>query len=102
MSLVNATLTDSAASVFTCANVKGTAVVTMFLKNHDTSARVVTVHACPADEAAADENMLLEVSIPANDTYVITDKVLLANTDTIKALASVTSVCSMTVSYMDL
>lgn len=102
MALANATLTGSAATIFTCSNAGGSAVVTMVLKNHDASARTVTVHACPADEAAADENMLLEVSVPAGDSYVFDSKVLLANTDTIKAFASVTSVMSATVSYLDL
>ena len=105
MALANATLTDSAATVFTANSAKTflTASVGLIVcKNHDSSARTITVHACPAGEAAADENMLFEVSVPAGDTYTFSEKLLLANTDVIKAFASVTSVCSVTVSYLDI
>jgi hypothetical protein len=105
MALVNATLTDSAATIFTANSARTFLTASLgliVLKNHDASARTVTVHACPADEAVADENMLFEISIPAGDTYTFGEKLLLANTDTIKAFASVTSVVTASVSYLDI
>ena len=103
MSLVNATLTDTSAAVFTCSNAGGTAVTSIWLKNHSASAVVTTIHACPAGEAESDENMLVEVSVPANDTYVLdTEKLILADTDVIEMFCATTTAISTTVSYLDL
>ena len=106
MSLVNATLTNASAVIFTAASASSklsSALNSIWIKNHDTVARNVTVHACPAGEAVADENMLMEVAIPAEDTLPIgVEKIILANTDTIAAFADVTSVCTVTISYLDI
>lgn len=105
MALANATLTASASGVqiFLCGNTGGSAVTSIWLKNHDTSARTVTLHACPLAEAVSDENMLLEVSIPAGETYTLdAEKLILSDTDDLKAFADVTSVVTATVSYLDL
>jgi len=102
MPIANATLTGSAATVLTSSSAAGTSVFAVNCKNHDTSARVITLHACPVDEAAADENMIFEVSVPAGDTYVYESKILLSNTDTLKMFADTTSVTTTTISYLDL
>jgi hypothetical protein len=103
MSLANATLSNSSAVVFTCANAGGTAIVTMVFTNGDSSARTITVHACPAGEGEVPENMILKTfSIEAGGTYVWNDKLLLANTDTIEAFASTASVVTLTISYLNL
>lgn len=103
MALANATLTDTSAVIYTCANAAGAAVVGIIFTNTDSAARTITVHACPAAEGEADENMILkQLSIGAGETYVWEYKLLLANTDTIEAFASVTSVVTATVSYLNL
>ena len=103
MSLANATLATSPTSVFTCANAGGSAVVTIMLTNTDSVARTVDVHACPAAEANAAENLIFSREIPAGDTFVFSDKILLANTDDIKMLTTATATDVVaTVSYLDL
>ena len=105
MSLANATLTASAATIFTAASARSylnASITSITFHNSDASARTVTLHACPADEAAATENKLFDKSIPAGDSYTFSETLNLANTDTLKALASVTSVVSATVSYLDI
>ena len=103
MALTNETLKDSAAVVFTCNNSGGTAITSIWLKNHSGSAVTVTIHACPAGEAETDENMLLEVSVPANDSYILdTEKLILGDTDTIEMFAGTASVITTTISYLNL
>lgn len=103
MALINSTLSDSSAVVFTCSNSGGSALTSLWLKNHSGSAVTVTIHACPSGEAEADENMLMEVSVPANDSYIIdTEKLILSNTDTIEMFAGTASVITTTISYLDL
>jgi len=103
MSLANATLSGTSAVVFTCSNAGGAAIVAMAFTNTDSSARTITVHACPAGEGEVPENKILDVfSIAANSTYVWSDKLLLAYTDTIEAFASSASVVVVTISYMNL
>ena len=102
MAIANATLTDSAADIFTCSNAGGSAVVAIIFHNTDSSAQTVTLHVCPGNEAQANENKILAVSVPAGESYVVNDKLLLSNTDTLTALAGTTSVVSATISYLDL
>ena len=104
MALANATLTNASAVVFTCANAGGSALTSIYLKNHTANSETVTLHACPAGEAEADENMLMEVEVPANDTYVVplNGKLILANTDTIEMFADTASAVTTTISYLDL
>jgi len=103
MALTNATLTASSAVVFTCSNAGGSALTSIWLKNHSGSAVTVTVYACPDGDAQVPQNMLIEVEIPANDTYTIdAEKLILANTDTLEMFASTTSVITTTISYLDL
>jgi len=105
MALANASLTTSAQDIFTCANAGGTAVTGVVFYNSDTVAHNVNLHACPANEAQAVENQLVKVNIPAGESYVFNDKILLANTDTITALndeANTTTAVGCTVTYLDL
>lgn len=105
MALANATLTASDAVIFTAnsANAFSTASVgAVIFKNHDASARTVTLHARPSAEAVADENMLLEISIPAGESYTFSEKLLLSNTDVLSAFADTTSVVAVTISYLNI
>ena len=106
MALINGTLTDSSAVVFTCSNAGGSALTSIWLKNHSGSAVTVTIYAIPAADVAGgqlDKHMLIEVEIPANDTYTIdAEKLILANNDVLEMFAGTTSVVTTTISYLDL
>jgi len=100
MALANATLTTSATSIFTSAKVKGDAVVLVSFTNYSGADATVTLHACPAAEAAADENLLIkDLNIQAGKSFTYEVKVLLSQTDDLKALASANSAIAVTVSY---
>ena len=104
MALANATLTTSTAAIFTCANVKGTAVKAITLTNYSGSTVTVSLYACPLAEAAANENLILNgLSIDAGKTYNYKEaELLLSNTDDIKALASANTSVAVTVSYYNI
>jgi len=103
MALANATLGTTNTTIFTCANAGGSAVVALVFTNTDSSARTITVYARPAAKAAATENTILSaLSIGAGETYVFSDKILLANTDVISGLASSAAVVVCTASYLNL
>ena len=102
MALANTTCSDSATTVFTCSNAGGSAVVLVVFQNDDTAARYATLHACPSAEAATAENRLFNVTIPAEDSYAFSEKIILANGDDLKVSAEVASVVGCTVSYLDL
>jgi len=102
MALANATLTDTSAVIYTCANAAGAAVVTIAFTNTDSVARTITAHLCPSGEGETSENMIIKaLSLGAGETYVWDYKTLMSNTDTIEAFASVTSVVTVTVSYLN-
>jgi hypothetical protein len=103
MSLANQTLGATDTTIFTCANASGSAVVGLIFCNTGASERTITVNARPAGEAVAAENRILSaLAIPAGETYVFSDKLLLANTDVVSGLASVAAEVVVTVSYMNL
>jgi len=103
MSLANAILGTAPTSVFTSANANGSAITAIIFTNMDASARQVDLHACPAGEANAVENLILSVNIPSEESYVFSDKLILGNTDDIKALIdAASSDVACTVSYLDL
>jgi len=103
MALVNTTCSDSSTTVFTCSNAGGTAVKMISFQNDDASARLATIHLCPAGEPATAENRILNTpSIPSGDSYIFDTTIILANTDEIKVSADAASVVGCTVSYLDL
>lgn len=102
MALANTTCSDSATTVFLCANAGGSAVVTITFQNDDVATRTATIHACPSAEAASAENRVLNVDIPSGDSFVFDAKLILANGDDIKVSADAASVVGCTVSYLDL
>jgi hypothetical protein len=101
MAIANATLTNTASSIFTSAGPSGDAVALVSFTNYDTSAHTVSLHACPSAEAAADENLLIkDLSIPAGNSFTYEAKVLLSNGDDLKAIADANASVSVTVSYV--
>ncbi len=100
MALSQATLTSGAAAVFTSSG--NNAVTTMYLCNYSGSDRTVTVYLVPSAGSAGNSNIIYkDVSIAAGDTYIIdTERLVLANGDSVQALASATSSVTMTVSYV--
>ena len=105
MAAGNQTLTNTSAAFFTCSNAGGSAITSLVFKNHDTVPRTVTFYVCPLGEPEGDENMMYEVEIPAGDSYVhpcSDSKIIMADTDTLEAFASVTSVVTVSYSYLDL
>lgn len=102
MALANTLVTDSVTTAFTCSNAGGSAVVTVAFINDDAATRTVELHACPAAEAFATDNKILQVDIPSGDAYIFDSKLLLANGDDLKVVADATNVVGCTVSYLDL
>jgi hypothetical protein len=100
MALSQATLTGSASAVYTSSG--NSAVTTMYLCNYSVSDRTVTIYLVPSAGTAGNSNIIYkEVPIAAGDTYIIdTERLVLANGDSVQALASSTSSVTMTVSYV--
>lgn len=100
MALSQSTLTASASAVYTSSG--SSAVTTMYLCNFSGSDRTVTIYLVPSAGSASNSNIIYkEVSIAAGDTYIIdTERLVLANGDSVQALASATSSVTMTVSYV--
>lgn len=100
MALSQLTLTGSASAVYTSSG--NTAVTTMYLCNYSGSDRTVSVYLVPSAGSASDSNIIYkDVPIAAGDTYIIdTERLVLANGDSVQALASSTTSVTMTVSYV--
>jgi hypothetical protein len=100
MALSQSTLTTSASAVYTSTG--NTAVTTMYLCNFSGSDRTVSVYLVPNTDTADNGTIIYkDVPIAAGDTYVIdTERLVLANGDTVQALASATTSVTMTVSYV--
>ena len=82
-----------------------TAVTTMYLCNYSASDVTVSVHLVQATEgiAPADDTNIIYKNVPiaANDTYIIdTERLVLANGDSVQALASADTSITMTVSHV--
>jgi hypothetical protein len=100
MALSQLTLTGSATSVFTSSG--NNAVTTIYLCNFSASDRTVSIYLVPNTGTAGTGNIIYQnVTIAAGDTYIIdTERLVLANGDSIQALASATTSVTMTVSYV--
>lgn len=100
MAIARATLTTSAASIYTSSGSSATTVI--FFCNYSVAAVTVDVHIVPnAGTAGTDNQIVKEVSINAGDTYMLNvEKIVLDNGDEIQALASAGSSVTATVSYV--
>lgn len=100
MALSQATLTGSASTIYTSTG--NTAVTTIYLCNYSGTDRTATIYLVQSGGSAGNTNIVYQaIPIAAGDTYIIdTERLVLANGDTIQALASATSSITMTVSYV--
>lgn len=79
------------------------AAVTLFFCNTSSSNEVITVYAVKNGDSAGDSNTFLkEVTIPAKDTGIFSDKLLLDSLDKISAIGSTGNRVSCTVSFITL
>lgn len=99
MSIINTTLNTSVANIY--ASSGNSVVVTAFFCNTDASARTFNLYAVPAAGTAGTGNQILKsVTVNAGDTYIMnSERLVLANGETLQANASVNSVVVATVSY---
>jgi hypothetical protein len=100
MALSQLTLTGSASAVFTSTD--DNAVTTIYLCNYNVIDVTVTIYLVPNAGTAGNLNIIYKaVTIAAGDTYIIdTERLVLANGDTIQALCSANSSVTATVSYV--
>lgn len=100
MALSQLTLTTSASAVFTSTG--NSAVTTMYLCNYSGADVTVTVYLVASGGSASNSNIIYKnVTIAASDTYIIdTERLVLANGDTVQALASSNTSVTMTVSHV--
>jgi hypothetical protein len=100
MALSQSTLTGSATAIHTSTD--NTAITTIYLCNYSGSDRTVTIYLVPSAGTAGNNNIIYkEIPIAAGDTYIIdTERLVLANGDSVQALASAISSVTMTVSYV--
>ena len=99
MAITNTTLTGTASSIYTSTG--DSVVVTIYLCNTDSSARTVNLYAVPSAGTAGTSNQIYkDLSINAGDTHITTtERLVLANGDSLQANASASSVVVATVSY---
>lgn len=100
MSIQNTLLTTTAANIYVSS---GTSAITaVYLCNTDTLVHNFTVYAVPTAEVPSNTNCIYHnIQLAAGDTYVMdTEKLILGNGDTIRALADASSVISATVSSL--
>lgn len=100
MALSQTTLTTSASVVYTSTG--NSAVTTMYLCNYGATDRTVTIYLVQSGGTAGNTNIIYkDVPIAAGDTYIIdTERLVLGDADSVRALASGVSSVTMTVSYV--
>lgn len=100
MALAQSTLTTSASAVYTSSG--NSAIVTIYLCNYSAVDQTATLHLVAAAGSVSNSNIVYkEIPIAAGDTYVIdTERLVLANGESIRALASANSSITMTVNYV--
>lgn len=100
MALSQLTLTTSASAIYTSGG--NSAVTTMYLCNYSGTDRTVTIYLVPPAGTAGNSNIIYkDVTIVAGDTYIIdTERLVLANGESVQALASANTSVTMTVSFV--
>ena len=100
MALAQAQLTTSTAAIYTSTG--NTATTVIFFCNTSASAVTVDVYAVPnAGAASATTQLISELSINGKDTYMLNlEKIVLANGDSIHAIASAGTAVTATVSHV--
>ena len=102
MALAKATLGTSIGTVYTSTN--DSATTSIFFTNDNASARTIDVHLVASGGSAdAPNRSIKELSINGGDTYILsTEKIVLANNDTIQALCSAATSVYANVSYVSI
>ena len=88
MAINNTLVGTSATAVFTASGNQATTAI--FFMNENGGTRTLDVHLVPSGGSAGVTNKILKaISVTAGNTYVInTEKIVLANGDSIQAIAS--------------
>ena len=102
MAISQATVGTSATTIFT--SVGNTATTAMFFMNDNGSTRQLTVFIVKSGGTAGATNTITKaIDVTGGNTYVInTEKLVLANGDTIQALASHTASIHATISSVSI
>lgn len=102
MAITQALVGTSATTVFTSVN--NMATTALFFMNDNASGRNLTIHVVKSGETAAASNVIVKaITVNGGDTYVVnTEKLVLANGDTIQAVASASSSIYATVSAVSI
>lgn len=100
MAILSTTLSTSATSVLTSSG--DMVATTMYFCNNGASSATFTLHAVPNGGTADGTNIVYSsVPLTAYDTYTIdTEKLILSNGDSLRALSSVSGNVVCTVSYI--
>lgn len=100
MSITQETVTTSGATLYTSSG--ASAITAVFFMNNHTGVVVLNIHVVKSGETAAASNKIIKnLSLPADDSYVIdTEKLILDNGDFLYATADVDSVVYSTISHI--
>lgn len=81
----------------------GTAITSIVFHNFSGAAQTITVHVVPNAGSEANNNKIIDVlSIDPNDSFIYDDKIILADGETVRALASADTSISATINDLDL
>lgn len=102
MAITQTAVGTSATTVFTSVN--NMATTALFFMNNNGSARDLTIHVVKSGESAAATNVIIKaITVNGGDTYVVnTEKLVLANGDTIQASATAATSIYATVSAVSI
>lgn len=102
MAITQTAVGTSATTVFTSVN--NMATTALFFMNNNGSARNLTIHVVKSGASAAASNVIVKaIAVAGGDTYVInTEKLVLANGDTVQAVASAADSIYATVSAVSI
>ncbi len=102
MAITQALVGTSATTVFTSVN--NMATTALFFMNDNASGRNLTIHVVKSGASAAASNVIVKaITVNGGDTYVVnTEKLVLANGDTIQAVASASNSIYATVSAVSI
>ena len=103
MTIKNTFLTTTVGNICVSTN-PTTAITSMYFCNLGSSQAEFTVYVVPNGETQGAVHTIYEsIQIAAHDTYIVeSEKLLLSQGDTVKAIASTDNEIAATVSFMDL
>lgn len=100
MAIAQQTILNTSTTLYTSSGT--TAVTVIYICNDSASPITVQIYVVPnGGSASASTRIIKDLAIAAGDTYVMdTERLVLDNGDSIRAIASTTSVAYATVSYI--